>query len=201
MALEHNAISYGTSISKAGASAFGLAEGEGGVSRLSETLGVQADLWSRPEWALLRGEIAFARHVFVAAVALRFSAIELTLDAGENKLLVVKEITSTLNAIDIVIDNGVAIVANPVVNRGVPLDHRYPNVGEVSRAAVTTGDLAAGAVLPQIQRNANIPATQGWVLNPGGKLFIIANVVATAISVSLAWTERSPFPGELQARG
>ena len=199
MAIEHNAISYGTQLSKAASSAFGLAEGEPGLGRLGETLQPVADLWQRPEWALLRGEIWFGRWVVSVAVALRNSVIELTLASTARQLAVIR-VLAQANAFDIAMDNGAAVAANPLTSRGVATDHRYPQVGEVSQLLITTGDTATGATLP-IVRSVSTVWSPYFVLNPGGRLFIANPTQAELIAANILWYERPPFPGELQARG
>src|SRR5574342_537374 len=206
MAEEHNAIKYGTTISKAGAVATGGAYGDVGISRLSETLTPIIDLWARPEWALLRGEIHFARFVSGQAVAGRFSGFEVVNPAGASKIAVVrlKPILAS-DQLQAVIDFGAAIAANPVTNRGVALDARYPSVGEVSQCTIVTGDYAGGVVLPQWLWRAATTVVDAvspeWVLVPGSKLFVLTGAILQVFYCNVLIRERSPFPGELQARG
>jgi hypothetical protein len=202
MAEEHNALKYGPQLSKAASVVLGGGYGDVGLSRLSESLVVVADLWSQPEWALPRSEILFARFVDVPAVVARFASIELVNPIASRTLAVVTYIQSVAGAFQASIDNGTAIAANPVTEAGVALDGRWPQLGETSRLSVVSGDLAAGVVTPQWQWAAGLrDPTPTWILDPGRKLFLVCTGVTTAISANIVWRERFPFPGELQARG
>lgn len=207
MAEEHNAIKYGSTISRAGAIAVGGAYGDVGISRLSESLVPSINLWQRPDWALLRGEIDFARFVSPAVVAGRFATTEIVNpNAGSKIATVYVNLQGASDAVDFVIDNGPAIAANQVTNRGVAVDGRFPNLGEVSQCTIVTGDAAAGTVLPQYRwRNAALgqimPHWLAWVLPPGRKIFIASGAVAQTFSLNVFIRERTPFPSELQARG
>lgn len=205
MAEEHNALKYGPSLSTAGSIAAGGGYGDVGISRLSETLGPTINLWERTDWELLRGEILFARFVTSAAVAARFSGHEIVNALGSGKLVVIRAIDVLSSVeVDAQIDNGGSIAANPVVTRGVALDGRYPQLGETSIVTITSGDFAAGANLPQQRLSTGTSAQRPlcpWLLPPGRKLFLLGTAVLRAVHVNLFWSERSPFPGELQARG
>ena len=202
MAEEHNAIKYGTTISRAASTALGGGYGDVGVSRLSETLTPVADLWKPPEWALLRGEILFARTFVSGAVALRNSAAELINPVGSQKIAVVTHWRVRAGAPEIVTDSGGSIVANPVTMRGVARDTRYPQRGEVSIFTIVAGDLAAAAVNEQWETSIGV---LDWgidfIIRPGSKLFFVNATQNQAFQLSVAWRERSPFPGELQATG
>lgn len=207
MAEEHNQIKYGTPISTAGAVVAGGAYSDVGISRLGETLTPVLNLWSMPEFFLPRAEILFTRFVIVPAVAARFASAELVNPAGSGKLVVVRviDIPYTSDRLEIVIDTGNAIAANPVVHKGLANDGRYASLGEVSIATLTTGDLAAGAVNPQwgVRQLTGHGFNAGpyWILSPGKKLFFITGGVNETFFLNLLWSERSAFPGELQARG
>jgi len=204
MAEEHNALKYGPVISKAGSIAAGGGYGDVGISRLGETLQPVIDLWSRPEWALLRSEILFARFADSAAVAARFSSIEFVNPAGSQIVAVVSFVLPT-TASEMNLDAGTAIAANPLVTRGRARDSRYRQLGDSSICTITTGDLAAGLVGPQRRFNGvtggDLVDRQGWVITPGQKLFIIGTAVLTQVTANLGWSERAAFPGELQASG
>lgn len=207
MAEEHNALKYGPSISQAAAIAFGGAYGDVGISRLSESLTATADLWRMPEWALLRGEILFCRiPATIPAVAARFSSLELVNAATNTKLAVVRGIQNFTGAtMEYNVEPGGAIAANPVVSRGKALDGRFPQLGEVSTCVITTGDVVAGIVAPT---NALVQSAAALmmpipplIVPPGFKVFFINPTANTANRISVFWSERSPFPGELRARG
>lgn len=197
---EHNQLSFATALSRAAALASGIGEEQPGMTRLGETLQPVLDLWSRPEWALIRGENGFARNVTSVAVAARFSTIELTLATTVRVMAVVRLLSAATTAIQAQIDSGVAVAANPVTSRGLPLDDRFPVAGQVSQLLITTGDTAAGANLPQVEYPSLAfpqPDEQwAWVLVPGSRLFLASTAVNTTIAANLIWYERQLLPGE-----
>lgn len=206
MAEEHNALKYGPRISSAAAVTLGGGYGDVGISRVSESIVVVQDLFdhrTKPEWALPRGEKLFARRVQSAAVAARFSTVELV-NPSLTMLLVVDLIQLTTNS-TWQIDSGAAVAANPVVTRGVCEDGRDPQLGAVSIATLTTGDTAAATNLPQgISFSSVTPVRMRMILPPGptgNRLFIAGPGVLTQLDLMIQWRERQPFPGELQVRG
>lgn len=205
MAEEHNAIKYGTALSKAISTAVGGGYGDVGVSRVSETLGPQIDPWARPEWELLRGEILYSRYLFVGAVAARISGIQMLAAPASTKLCVVRRIKRISGAFFLGLDTASTFSGlNPVVNRGVPCDRRFPQIGEVSQTQLISGDFAttvAAAFQQDLLAAANIQCDTPWILPPAATLFMLGNVVNAAMEVQIFFSERTPFPGELQARG
>jgi hypothetical protein len=209
MAEEHNALKYGSPISKGAAAALGGGYGEVGISRMSETLQPVANLWQVPEWAYLRNEYLFATRVSSPAVALRFSGIELVNPLGSQVIAVLEGVhldsASTL-AVDLQMDTGAAL-GTTATTRGLGRDGRLftrntPNV-TLSRLTVVTGDFAAGANTPQDRlldispSFPQIPALGPWVITPGTKLFLLAAIAANVVAAALFWRERQAFPGEL----
>lgn len=205
MAEEHNAIKYGTALSKAISTAVGGGYGDVGVSRVSETLSPQIDPWARPEWSLLRGEILFARALTSPAVAARFAGIQMLNAPGSSKLVVVTRISRYGGTPGIIIGVDTAStvsLANPVTNRGVSCDTRFPSIGQTSTCQLIVGDGATTVALPQVQLTAgDFSTTQPFVIAPGSSLFLLSDTVNAAIFANISFSERTPFPGELQARG
>lgn len=205
MAQDHNALKYGVTIGRALSRLTGLGDLEDGTGRLGETLQPCVDPWSRPEWAALRGEWGYARKASSAAVAARFSTIELTLATTTTRFAVVRLQNAFTSVIQAQIDSGGAVAANPLTSRGLPLDDRSPQIGETSQILITTGDTAAGANLPQVEFASQVsPQPEGkycwWVLVPGSRLFIAGIVVNTAIAANFFWYEKELFPGERSVR-
>jgi len=203
MAEEHNALKYGPSISKGASTVLGGAYGDVGISRLSESLVVVADLWSMPEWELPRGDIRFSRAVVSAAVALRFSSIELVNPTGSDKMAVVEDVAAFSGVTcSMQVDSGAAL-GTTATTRGVANDTRFTQLGAVSTCTVVTGDLAASTNLPQkfLFSSAIQRRQLKFTIAPGRKLFLIADTANSFVAADLEWRERSPFPGELQARG
>jgi hypothetical protein len=106
---------------------------------------------------------------------------------------------------EVSIDLGTALAANPVTNRGIAMDARWPVFGETSICTLVTGDLAAVATNLQFRFGAGVarPQEMRWpfILRPGSKLFLVADTANSAIFHNIYFSEREAFPGELQARG
>lgn len=197
----HNALHHATQLQDAYRNAVGEADASfTGIERAGETLTPVIDLWSQPEWRLPRGEIPYAARINVAAVAARFSAMEWVNPAGSDILAVLGGVWTEDVSADLVVDNGGALGVTATF-RGRCLDTRKPNFGETSECTIVTGDFAAGGILP-VWRTVPTAVPQPHVplrvvLAPGTKLWIIGNVVNTAVRGAVWWTERRILPGEL----
>jgi len=172
-----------------------------GIERFGETLTPTLNPWDRLEWALPRGEVVFAREITSPAVVARFAAVEFVNPTGSGTLAVIwgNTIVAAGTNIEVAIDTGGVIGANPVTRRGVAVDGRYKTLGESSQCTATQSDLAAGAVFRQHQEANNIirmPVMEGYVIPPGSKLFYIGTVVNQAFSLQLRWSERRLLPNE-----
>lgn len=198
----HNGLHEYTRLLDAAARAVGEKSGAqdfSGIERFGETLTPIMDLWALPEWAILRGEILFARRQEAPAVAARFSSTELVNPTGSGVLAVVLTVLVDFSTVEGSVDSGVSIAANPVVRRGVALDTRFPQLGEVSRCTVTTGDVAANVALPQFRLATQAVVPMPFILRPGKKLFMINVTANTAMGNSLVWSERPLLPTEDRA--
>lgn len=170
-----------------------------GIERAGETLTPTMDLWALPEWALLRGETIFSRIWSVGAQAALFSSAEFVNPAGSGVLAVVLELGNVSgNTLQASIDSGTAIGVVGTV-RGVANDSRFPQLGEVSRCSITTGNLAAGAALAQDHIPNNSRSVRAYIIRPGNKLFISTGAVNLDCVGNLYWTERSLLPNEQNA--
>lgn len=168
-----------------------------GIERAGETLTPVMDLWALPEWALLRGETIFSRVALSPAVAARLSSVELVNPAASGILAVVLELALTGAAdVQVSVDSGVAIAANPVVSQGVANDTRWPQLGETSRCTLTTGDVAGGIALPQDHITPTLRSIRPYIIRPGTKLMAICGTVNTATRYNFLWTERPLLPNE-----
>lgn len=171
-----------------------------GIERFGETLTPTMDLWALPEWAILRGEILFARAAAVGAVALLFSSLEFVNPATSNVLAVVLLLRNVAGvaAFQTGVDSGAALGAVGVL-QGVAVDTRYPQLGEVSRCTITQGQLAGAIALPQDTINPGITATIPYIIRPGNKLMLINPIANQGISSTIFWTERPLLPTENRA--
>ncbi len=192
----HNALHHFTQIQDAYRKALGETDpGFTGIERAGETVTPTIDLWAQPDWAFLQGRILFARRVSSAAVAGRFSSVELVNPAGSGILVVTELIRSGTSSLDIAVDSGTALGVT-ATTQGLARDTRYP-AGPVSVATVVTGDLAAGVTQPQDRITSGVLANRPYILRPGTKLFLVGLAVNTAIEVVLYWMERRVLNGEL----
>ena len=203
MAELHNQLHRLTTVQSAYKKALGEDVGEfRGLERAGETLTPLINLWDRPEWELLRSEIIFSRVGTAAAVAARFSSVELVNPTGSGILAVVRRVALHGGTAQMSVDSGGALGVT-TTTRGIANDTRYATLGEASVCTVVFGDLAAGIALPQDQATAAAPSGplgsfNPYILAPGRKLFVIATAVLSAITVGLLWTERRALPGELE---
>lgn len=200
---EHNALKYGTTITRAVERVFGVDDGEQGLTRVSESLGVMADLWSRPEWALERGEVLYSRAPATApAVVARNSIYSLVNPGGSGIIACVTKVRPLTGAsMEAQLGTGGSVAANPVVSQGIAQDSRYKLIGESSILTITSGDVVAGVALPQW---AYTPASTNqlddvtnWIILPGFKVDWINLTQNNAFRVQFQWWERKAFPGEL----
>jgi len=186
--------------------ALGATDSEGGIERYGETLQPIVNIWDRPEWALLRGEILFSRQVTSPALAARNSVVELVNPSTSRKIAVVRliQLVQATGSVDFALDTGGSIAANPVTNRGVAMDMRFRQLGETSQCTIVTGDTAAGVTVNNQWRlrEARIDSIPlGWVIRPGTKLFMATFGQLESMQLNLHFSERVPFPGELEVRG
>lgn len=165
-----------------------------GVERFGETLTPVMDLWSLPEWALLRGEILYARAPIPvpAGGAGVFSAVELVNPAGSGILAVVTSLRNQSGVVGLFtgLDVGPALGAVGT-DRGVPVDSRANALAEISSCTVVRGALAGTVSLPQERiAAAGGLAVSPYIISPGFKLFVIADTANLALTVTLTWLER-----------
>lgn len=193
----HNGLTSNPKLQEAYRRALGeQSQGFSGLERGSESLQPVIDLWSVPEWALLRGEVLYSRRGFIAAGAALFSSTEFVNPAGSGILAVVYEITNqSAISFDVAVDVGPALGVVATF-RGLPNDTRWPQLGEVSQCTLVTGQLAAGVALPQDTLNASVRVQRPYIVAPGRKIFTIGTVVNTAMSMGFFWSERRLLANE-----
>jgi hypothetical protein len=88
MASLHNQLRR-TPFSRALKQALGDTREQGGLERYGETLTALIDLWSQPDWAILREEQLWARVFFSPAVVGELSACAITLPVGSSQIVTV----------------------------------------------------------------------------------------------------------------
>lgn len=169
-----------------------------GIERAGETLTPIMDPWALPEWALLRGEVLYARRTGGgAAGAGNFTSLEFVNPAGSGVLATILEIqvTPSFNAVEYSVDVGPALGV-VLTARGVIHDTRGPAFGEVSRCTMVVGVLLAGVALSQGVINVAERMTRPLIIRPGAKLFLIPGAANTSNDCSIFWSERPLLPAE-----
>lgn len=159
-----------------------------GLERASESLQPVIDMWSMPEWALLRGEIIFSQTTSIAANAGTFQSQEFVNAAGSGVIAVMLEIRNLSNDVRVCVDAGTALGV-VATTRGIANDSRFLS-GEVSRCTIVTGQLVAGSALTQEFLGTSVVSTHPYIIAPGDKLTIINNAVNNGVITNLLWTER-----------
>lgn len=176
-----------------------------GIERAGETITPVLDLWSRPEWAILRGEIPYAMWRTAPAVAAEFSAVALVnpattrilaiVDAcsmGQSAALQARLFTATEAAIDATLGT---------ILKGNRRDTRLGNTQSQcelligSDASADFGeDLEDRRVAVAEQLDFRSPPI---ILQPGFGLVMGHTVVNTAVNGWFKWREISGRPDEL----
>lgn len=176
------------------------------MERFGETLTPTFDLWSLPEWALLRGETLCARRITQAAVAGEFSAVAIVVPATADLIAVVEEVTAATTAagvFELDVATEAQIVATLALNaQALSRDRRKATFQ--GRTLLYAGSDAASFIGSALERAAstaaNVPArfVTGLpvVLSPGQGLVIIGQTVNLTNVVSFKWRERAMVAGE-----
>lgn len=210
MAEVHNGIKYATGVLNALALGTGVSRDQAGVERLGETLTPVIDIYSLPEWSVLRGEELGAVSITQPAVAAEFpivafgnllgSGVILTLEAASFTSATVMSVGTELAA-DTIVAGTLGAAAFPVLAR----DRRFKNPAKVGRGFLKIGTDPAATFGVVLEINAVSTANQ-WtpflttfpiILQPGDDLLVIGKTVNASLGVSLKWKERQALPGEL----
>lgn len=204
MGFEHNALSYGIALSRAAARAAGMNDGELGLARLGETLTPTMDLWSRPEWALLRGERLWMVNPSIGATVAEFSQVGIRNPVGSGLITVVQGwlLNSAVTG-----NFQVRAAASTLVDAtSTPnaRDSRVPLLTGIQTVSLATSAAAALGSLYMTIRELSSSSTArelNFVLSPGFDVYIGPDAVNLLINATIWGYERQAFPGELQARG
>lgn len=198
MAQIYNALTR-ANLSNALTRALGDTRAKGGLERYGETLTPGIDLWSRPEWALLRDEILFAAVASTpAGGAGTFAKLGIRNSPDTGVLAVVTHHVITGNvlttSVTLELEDGV-LAAQAVV---LPMDRRAPNSrGPVVQGESTVGAALAGLVTVWVLPNENVVIEWPVILPPGKGFRWRANVANDSLSASFRGYYRWALPGEL----
>lgn len=210
MSLIHNALSRAGAIQAGIRRAVGVQESEAGVERLGETLTPVMDLWSRADWAVLRGGRLCALSILQAAVVNEFGMAALRNPVGSNLLVVVERIGFDVGA-DMTCFLEMATVAEVDASLGTlttgSVRDRRESSSFFSRTQVATGtdllsSLNAGAfVIDRIASSTDrfFRIAPPVILPPGQCVNIVGGTSNTALVGIFAWEERALLPGEVRA--
>lgn len=195
-------------LGKALKNALGVNDAESVIERFSETLQPTINLFERPEWSILRGELLWVVTPSQAGVAAEFQQVGIRNPTGSGKLVVVEKIfaanTTMNNKVVQVRGRAQAAVTSSgaVTNR----DLRHTKTASFQDGLTTLGitNSAAAAVGTQLHGfmiGTNSEYGGPWELNvivpPGFELFIGTTTVNIATSFCIVGRERSAFPEEL----
>jgi hypothetical protein len=205
----HNALEQAPEILKAYLLAAGLNENEEGVIRLGETLTPTLDIWSQPEWALLRGETPWGfNRVVTAGGAGTMAGVAVCNPASSGIVVVVQKVTTSNMAAGqihvMMIGTDAALLLQFGNTEQVKTrDRRRSTRGQaLVRYGNTIVGLFAGDEMEYQQRPANESATfvhLPVMLYANQGLLVQTNDDAAAITVAMSGYERKCILNE--ARG
>lgn len=201
MAHLHNALHQAAPLQQAYQAALGEDDAEfAGIERAGETLTPVMDLWSKPEWAALRGERLAAGFGAEAIDAANFSQVQLFNPLGSRLLIVVEKIrilcatTGSYN-----IGRTATALGTLVTGQTSSRDGRFLTasiIGQIRRSVA-----AAAGDLPLVQIRLTGGTTDSddtpYVLPPGFGLTVRGSAINTATNASFVWRERLIYHGEL----
>lgn len=200
MAHVHNALHHATRLQAAYARALGERDEQfSGIERAGETITPVIDLWSRPEWAWLRGEELRSTVIALAAGgAGNFGEAQVHVLPATPVLFVVKKIFATV-AVRVVLEPN---AANLLATNDLGIAPRDFRLTGSSLTRVRSGNASAVAITERWRvEGITIPGVTGeldWVVVPGTVLRIQQIVANAAINIGLAGYQRHLLPGELE---
>jgi len=202
----HNELRRG-GLSQALRNALQVTDAESGLERFSETLSPSIDLWSRPEWRLLRGERSYSGGVHVNANGGNLARVALYNPADSAVLVLIDEIqvwsTNTSDFYVYVMGAGSAPTGTTIQNVSVPRDSRERLTGsQTSIASLYAGN--TNALTDGLASTWNLytggpaqPWRPGIVLRPDSWVEFRNNAVGQNIGARFDWTERAVLLGEI----
>lgn len=193
-------------VSRAIRNALQIESGEVGIERVSETLQPNINLWSRPEWAILRGERLWAVAPSQPAVAAEFSQVGIFNPAASGLIVVVDAVMGVANTTatvqEFMLGANVAFTATGTPNSRDSRTALLVGIQCGSFAHHAGARIGSGALIASIGHNNGTYAY--WplnvVLHPGFFLAGGPSVVNTLAAISFFGSERPAFAGELNAR-
>lgn len=203
----HNAITKFAQLADSYRRALGESQGFSGLERASETLQPTLDLWSRPEWAWLRGEILAFGQQSVAAVVGQAGFGALWVPATAGFLATVTRArfytAGVADTYELRLDGFAVAAAGGAIAASGPFDGRsraYAGTGQQTVTQFRQGTSAAafGTLAEHYVNVANtfLDLPLNIVLPPGCGMHIQCATVNTIFRIALNWIERPLLPGE-----
>ena len=208
MAHVHNALHHFTALQAAYRAALGEDDASfNGIERAGETLTPIFDLWSRPDWAVLRDEVLWSALHNQAAVVGELSFVGIRNPAASGLLVVVTMIRARGSAGGIlrVIHGVISATGVDGSEQLVPRDTRL-NLAGVSRAVKIHGADAAmigNDAFEEIFMDRGSAGTatedvpQSVILSPGFEVRYYHQTANTALVLTAQGYLRPAQPGEL----
>lgn len=202
----HNALKYGTDLSRALARLTGLGEDEEGLMRLGETLTPTVTIFGETEYAGLRDELLGSSTRVQGLVAGEFAQIALLNQSTTRNIVVVDRITATSPGGAAQIDLDMATEAQILATLGATAagevrDRRRRDKTQAVTAAGTDPGTQTGVQI-EISGTASVTTPAEFksppvILTPGVGVVVVLRLVAAALQVTFIFRERRAFPGEL----
>lgn len=208
MSQVHNAIRHHVALLSGYARALGESADFSGIERAGETLTPIIDLWSRPEWAILRGELLGAMRLSQPAVAAEFGWVALVNPTGSRHIVVLEGLsassaTTLQYSVIYAVEAALAASVDAVVP-GNRRDRRFDPSAAFETLIDAQRGGGAGALSGQVPETMRALASTNVVamippivIPPGHTIAVQAGTVNVELSVNFRWRERRAFPDEL----
>lgn len=196
-------------LGKALKNALGVNDAESVIERFSETLQPTINLFERPEWSILRGELLWVVTPSQPAVAAEFQQVGIRNPTGSGKLVVLERVFNALylGAAQRQLQvrgraQGAVLASGAVTNR----DLRHTKTASFQDGLTTLGLTNSAAAAVGTQLHGFTTGTNGeWngpyelniVIPPGFEVFIGSTTVNLPTSFCFVGRERAAFPEEL----
>lgn len=201
---EHNILSRAGRMLTALGIGTGLADGEEGVVRLSETLTPVIDMWNRPDLAFTRGDrlcTALATLTAGGAATTTFVGIK---NNSANILAIVENIFAVANNdffVGLLVNSAAAIVAAAEVGPAVVRDSRLALGSGLSTGRLTiirSNPASPGSGKTAIGYGTNRTMYFGPIIVAPGYSCLVETITENvALTAAIQYTERLILPGEL----
>lgn len=210
----HNQLSRGP-FGRALKDALGDSKSEGGLERFGETMQPIIDLWSRPEFELLRGELLWSISLVKAADAANSGVVGIMLPQASKLICTIERISgrnSTAAAAALILSGldrttiaalGGFVLQSPPFFRdarasAVPFAQQAPvEAFTALTGLITLNGTMENIIMPAAVENKEFLTTP-YVLRAGSAIFVQGGAINQQIVVSFAGRVRTALPTELR---